>query len=86
MALTRIGPIEAHVSWDVGRSAPREIRWSRHHLTVTGVTSIRDERAAYPAERGPRVTFLLETTAGQASVAFDGRRRRWFVEGLDPAA
>jgi hypothetical protein len=86
MALTRIAPIEAHVSWDAGRAAPREIRWSRHQLTVTGVASIRDERAAYPAERGPRVTFLLETTGGRASVAFDGRRRRWFVEGLDPAA
>jgi hypothetical protein len=86
MALTCIAPIEAHVSWDAGRAAPREIRWSQHQLTVTGVTSIRDERAAYPAERGPRVTFLLETTGGQASVAFDGRRRRWFVEGLDPAA
>jgi hypothetical protein len=86
MSLTRITPIEAHVRWDAGRAAPREIRWSRHQLTVTGVTSIRDERAAYPAERGPRVTFLLETTGGQASVAFDGRRRRWFVEGLDPAA
>jgi hypothetical protein len=86
MALIRITPIEAHVSWDADRDAPRQIRWSQRELTVTAVTSIRDERAAYPAERGPRVTFLLETTGGQASVAFDGRRRRWFVEGLDPAA
>jgi hypothetical protein len=86
MALMRITPIEAQVSWDAGRAAPREIRWSRYQLKVTGVTSIRDERAAYPADRGPRVTFLLETTGGQASIAFDGRRRRWFVDGLDPAA
>ena len=86
MALTRITPVEAHVSWDAHMAAPREIRWSRHQLTVTGVTSVRDERAAYPAERGPRVTFLLETTGGQASITFDGRRRRWFVEALDPAA
>jgi hypothetical protein len=42
--------------------------------------------AAYPAARGPRVTFLVEATAGEASLVFDGRRRRWFVEALDQAA
>jgi hypothetical protein len=86
MALTRISPIEAHVRWDAGTAAPREIRWNDRHLTVTAVAAVRDERAAYPADRGPRVTFLLETSGGQASVAFDGRRGRWFVEALDPAA
>jgi hypothetical protein len=86
MALTRITPIEAQVNWDAGTAAPREIRWHRHHLTVTGVASVRDERAAYPADRGPRVTYLLETSGGQAAISFDGRRRRWFVEGVDSAA
>jgi hypothetical protein len=86
MALTRIAPIEAHVSWDASLDAPRSIRWNHRELTVTAVTSIREERAAYPAGRGPRVIFLLETSGGQASIAFDGRHRRWFVEGIDPAA
>ena len=86
MALTRISPVEARVRWDADMAAPREVHWNDHHLTVTGVAAVRDERAAYPANRGPRVTFLLDTSDGQASVAFDGRRGRWFVEALDPAA
>jgi len=47
---------------------------------------VRDETAAYPAERGPRITLLVETDAGQASLVFDGRQRRWYVEALDQAA
>jgi hypothetical protein len=48
---------------------------------------VRDERAAYPVERGPRVTYLLETDdGGQATLVFDGRRRRWYVEAIDSAA
>jgi hypothetical protein len=47
---------------------------------------VRDETAAYPADRGPRMTFLVETDAGQASLVFDSRRRRWFVDALDEAA
>jgi hypothetical protein len=86
MALTRISPVEAHVRWDSETAAPREVRWDDRLLTVTGVAAVRDERAAYPANRGPRVTFLLDTSGGQASITFDGRRRRWFVEALDPAA
>ena len=86
MALTRITPIEANVRWDRRTGAPSEVRWSHRTVTVTGVAGIRDERAAYPADSGPRVTFLLETTDGQASITFDSRRRRWLVEALDPAA
>jgi hypothetical protein len=48
--------------------------------------AVRDETAAYPAERGPRITFLVETDGGQASLVFDGTHRRWFVEALDQAA
>jgi hypothetical protein len=53
---------------------------------VTGLDAMRDETAAYPADRGPRITYLVETDAGQASLVFDGRRRRWFVDALDEAA
>jgi hypothetical protein len=53
---------------------------------VRGLDAMRDETAAYPADRGPRVTYLLETDAGRASLVFDGRRRRWFVDAFDEAA
>jgi len=29
---------------------------------------------------------VVETDGGQASLVFDGRRRRWFVDALDEAA
>jgi hypothetical protein len=86
MALVRIPPIEADVRWDRGAARPAEIRWNGRQLHVTGLSAVRDERAAYPADRGPRVTFVLDTDDGQASVSFDARRRRWFVEALDTAA
>jgi hypothetical protein len=86
MALTRISPTEAHVRWDRRQARPIVIRLADRELTVSAVDRVRDETAAYPAERGPRVTFLLETDRGQASLVFDARRRRWFVEALDPAA
>ena len=54
--------------------------------TGTALDAMRDETAAYPADRGPRITYLVETNAGQASLVFDGRRRRWFVDALDEAA
>ena len=48
---------------------------------------MRDERSAYPADRGPRVTFVLRTDdGGRASVVFDGRRRRWYLEAVEAAA
>jgi hypothetical protein len=49
--------------------------------------AVRDERSAYPADRGPRVTFVLRIDdGGRASVVFDGRRRRWYLEALEQAA
>ena len=55
-------------------------------LTVRGLEAVRDETAAYPAERGPRITCWSRPMRGQASLVFDGRQRRWFVEALDQAA
>ena len=87
MALVQINPVEAHVRWDRQAGRPSEVRWSGHHLRVTALDAVRDERSAYPAGRGPRVTFVLRSTdGGRASVAFDGRRRRWFVEAVERAA
>jgi hypothetical protein len=86
MALTKITPTEARVHWDRRRARPSTVRVAGRQLTVTGLDAIRDETAAYPAERGPRVTYLVETDGGQASLVYDGRRRRWFVDALDEAA
>ncbi len=87
MALTRITPIEAHVRWDRRGSRPVQVRWAGHEVGVAALDSIRDERAAYPADGGPRITYMVRTDdGGAASLVFDGRRRRWFVEALDPAA
>ncbi|MDQ4036137.1 MAG: hypothetical protein M3153_09410 [Chloroflexota bacterium] len=87
MALVQISPIEAHVRWDRHADRPAEVRCNGHHLRVTDLDAVRDERSAYPAERGPRVTFVLRTAdGGRASVAFDGRRRRWFLEAVEQAA
>lgn len=86
MALVQISPIEAQVRWDRRADRPSEVRWSGHHLRVTQLDAVRDERSAYPAERGPRVTFVLRTEdGGRASVVFDGRRRRWFLEAVERA-
>ena len=87
MALVQIKPIEAHVRWDRNAGRPSEVRWSGNHVLVTELDAVRDERSAYPADRGPRVTFVLRTTDGsRASIAFDGRQRRWFVEAVERAA
>ncbi len=87
MALVQIPPVEAHVTWDSGRNRPTQLRWYGRQLRVTELTAVRDERAAYPASRGPRVTLLVRTEGGgRASIVFEGRRRRWFVEALEEAA
>lgn len=86
MALTKIAPTVARVHWDRRQARPATVRVGSRQLTVTGLEAIRDETAAYPADRGPRVTYLVETDAGQASLVFDRRRRRWFVDAIDEAA
>lgn len=84
MALTKITPTEARVHWDRRRARPSTVRVAGRQLTVTALEAIRDETAAYPAHRGPRVTYLVDTDAGHASLIFDGRR--WYVDALDEAA
>ena len=86
MSLTKITPVPARVRWDRRHARPLSVQMGDRQLTVRGLEAVRDETAAYPAERGPRITFLLETDAGQASLVFDGRDRRWFVEALAQAA
>jgi hypothetical protein len=86
MAMTTISPTRARVRWDRQHDRPAAVLVGDRRLLVTSVETVRDETAAYPLDRGPRVTFLLETDAGQASLVFDGRMRRWFVEAWETAA
>ena len=85
MALVHISPVGAQVRWDRSAERPAEVSWPGHHVRVVELDAVRDERAAYPAGRGPRVTFTVRTDdGGRASVAFDGRR--WFLEAVERAA
>lgn len=85
MALVQIPPVEAHVRWDRGADRPAEVSWGNEHRRVIDLDTVRDERAAYPAQRGPRLTLVLRTEdGGRASIAFDGRR--WYLEAVEPAA
>ena len=87
MALVKISPIEARVRWDRRADRPAEVRWRGEQHRVLELDRVRDERSAYPAERGPRVTFVVKTDdGGRASVVFDGRSRRWFLEAIEAAA
>jgi len=85
MALVQIPPVEAHVRWDRAADRPAEVSWDGQHRRVVDLDTVRDERAAYPAQRGPRLTLVLRTDdGGRASIAFDGRR--WYLEAVEPAA
>ena len=86
MPLTKITPTEAHVRWDRRQARPSLVRVAGRQLTVRGLDAVHDETAAYPADQGPRVTYLIETDAGPASLVYDARRRRWFVDALEQAA
>jgi hypothetical protein len=87
MALVHIPPVETHVRWNRRANLPAELRGQGHRLRIVGLDGLRDERAAYPAEAGPRLTLVLRTgDGGRAAIVFDGRRRRWFLEALEPAA
>jgi hypothetical protein len=87
MALVKISPIEAQVRWDRQADRPAAVGWSGQRHRVVELDAVRDERSAYPADRGPRVTFVVRTDdGGRASVVFDERRRRWFLEAIEAAA
>lgn len=87
MALVQIRPVETHVRWDRHARRPSQLRGRGHRLSIVELDGVRDERAAYPAQTGPRLTMVLRTAdGGRAAIVFDGRRRRWFLEAVEPAA
>jgi hypothetical protein len=87
VALVSISPVAASVGFDPDGRRPERIRFADRELRVIRVGAVRDERAAYPAGRAPRVTLLVEVDSGEAlELVFDARSRRWFVDALDPIA
>jgi hypothetical protein len=85
MALVQIPPVEARVEWDRRADRPALVSWGGRQLRVLELDTVRDERAAYPADRGPRLTLVLRTDdGGRASIAFDGRH--WVIDAVEPAA
>jgi hypothetical protein len=77
---------EAHVAWDRRLDRPGIILWRGQALKVVDLESFRDERAAFPADRGPRVTYRVRVAGGQrVALVFDGRRRKWFLDAVEAA-
>jgi hypothetical protein len=86
VAQSETKPIRADVRWDRGADRPSLIRWGGHQMQVTRLAEVRDERHAYPPERGPRLTMVVESSTGKARLVFDAAARRWYVEPVDQAA
>jgi hypothetical protein len=86
MAVNRPTTVPAHVEWDRAADRPSRVRYGRRVMRVTGLAAVRDERHAYPPGHGPRLTMVVETAAGSATLVFDASARRWYVEGVDQAA
>lgn len=92
MALVNASPVEgapvlAHVRWDRAAGRPSVIRWADHRVRVVQLDAVRDERAAFPAGRGPALHLTLRTDdGGRATICFDPARRRWYMEAIEPAA
>ncbi|MFN2484462.1 MAG: hypothetical protein ABR509_05925 [Candidatus Limnocylindria bacterium] len=72
--------IDARVTWDARRDRPATVVAAGRRLSVTRLIARREELAAFPATRGPRVTYLVTTNAGDVRLVFDVRRRAWHVE------
>jgi hypothetical protein len=83
MAFVSIVPAPVRVRCD-GHGRPREIRVGGERLPVTAIEVVRDETAAYPADRGPRTSFVVRTGTWRLRLVCHHRDGRWLVEALDP--
>ena len=87
MAFVTVPPIPTEIRWSTDHPQPQAVHFDGEDHDVESVLSVRDERAAWPVERGPRLTLVLATTSGQrAEVFWDPRSQSWFVDGWDLAA
>jgi hypothetical protein len=85
MAIVRVTPTQVDVSTGLFDGRPRSIRVAQERVPVIAIAHVRDELAAYPVERGPRRIFEVRTPDARLRLAYEKRRRRWFLEGLDAA-
>lgn len=85
MAIVRVTPTQVDVSCGLFDGRPRTIRMAHETVPVIEIAQVRDELAAYPVERGPRRIFDVRTPDARLRLAFEKRRRRWLLEGLEAA-
>jgi hypothetical protein len=85
MAIVRVTPTEVEVTTGLFDGRPRSVRVARERVPVIEIANVRDELAAYPAERGPRRIFEVRTPDSRLRLAFERKRRRWLLEGLEAA-
>ena len=83
MAMIRVEPVEVHVRTGWFDGAPREITWGDERLSVTRLTAVREEAAAYPVITGPRTLFEVETARARLALTYQHRSRRWTITALD---
>jgi hypothetical protein len=72
--------IQARVTWDARRQRPASVITAGRRFAVARLVARREEIAAFPASRGPRVIYLLSTDGGEIRLVFDVRLRQWHVE------
>jgi hypothetical protein len=85
MAIVRVTPTQVDVRCGLFDGRPRAIKVARERVPVIQIKQVRDELAAYPAERGPRRIFEVVTPDARLRLAYERNRRRWLLEGLEAA-
>jgi hypothetical protein len=85
MAIVRVTPTQVDVSCGIFDGRPRSIRVAHERVPVIEIANVRDELAAYPADRGPRRIFEVRTPDARLRLAYERRGRRWLLEGLEAA-
>ena len=85
MAIVRVTPTQVQVSCGLFDGRPRAIRIAHERVPVIEIAQVRDELAAYPVESGPRRVFDVRTPDGRLRLAFEKRRHRWLLEGIEAA-
>jgi hypothetical protein len=83
MAMIRVEPVEVRVRTGWFDGSPREITWGEERLSVTRLTAVREEAAAFPVITGPRTLFEVETPRARLALTFQHRSRRWTITALD---
>jgi hypothetical protein len=86
MSMVELSPREIGVVCDLFTGQPRAVRVGPDTVPVVAIERIREETAAYPADRGPRTIFVVRTLQARLRLSFQHRERRWLMEGIEPGA